>query len=153
MYEHDWYEEVEASLRRMPRERRVAAAQEAGQVYFTQVEGVRRPPWEIKEILQSLLTKIEDGGRLAPFMVVVAPDQGDLTPDDLSHWPAWNRLEVGRLWDLHDGRNLGTMVVAVYKLNAKDEPFYERDITWGMLGNVRKTRRSDIDDPEDRLSK
>ena len=152
MYEHDWYEETEAALRRAPPAQRGRAAQEAGQVYYTQVEGARRPPYELKPILESLIAKIENEGRLPPYMVTVAPDQDDLTPDDLSHWPAWNRLEVGRLWDLHDGRNLGTMVVAVYKLNTKGEPFYERDVTWGMLGNVRKAKLADPDNPEDRLS-
>lgn len=151
MWEHDWYQETEADLRKAPPAQRGSVANNAGQIYFTEIEGARRPPWEVKEILQSLLVKIENEGRLPPYQVVVAPDGDDLTPDDLSMWPAWNRLEVQLLWDLHDGRNLGTMVVAVYKLNTKDEPFFERDLTWGMLGNVRNCRRADPDKEEDRL--
>jgi len=151
MYEHDWYQEAEAELRKAPHAQRVRVADEAGRAYFTQVEGARRPPWEVKEILVSLIAKISNEGGMAPYMVAVSPDQDDLTPDDLSMWPAWNRLEVGLLWDLHDGRNLGTMVVAVYRLNAKDAPFYERDLTWGMLGDARRSRHADPDREEDRF--
>jgi hypothetical protein len=73
-----------------------------------------------------------------PFMVISAPEMADLTPDDLVISPAQNEAEVDALWDLHDGRNLGTMVVAVYRLD-KDGS-YVRDTRWGLLGHAKKTR-------------
>lgn len=77
---------------------------------------------------------------MTKYMVISAPEMADLTPDDLVISPARNEAEVDALWDLHDGRNLGTMVVAVYRLD-KDGS-YSRDTRWGILGDVRKTHRA-----------
>lgn len=151
MYEHDWYQEAEEAMRKVDRSEWPGIVNRFGQLYFTQIEGERRSKPEVLEILQSLANKIRGEQELPPYMVTVAPDGGDLTPDDLSHWPAWNYLEIQLLWDLHDGRNLGTMIVGVYKL-AADGLYYVRDTVWGIMGDIRKTRRADPDDPGDRIA-
>lgn len=79
------------------------------------------------------------------YMVVSAPEDAPLTPDDLVIQPAATKEEVGRLWEFHDGRTAGTMVVAVYKFDP-DSADWVRDREWGMLGDVRKTGPANPDD-------
>jgi hypothetical protein len=76
-------------------------------------------------------------------LVVVAPEESGLTPDDLVIVPAWTKKEVEALWDWHDGRNVGTMVVSVYVDQCGD---YIRDTSWGLLGQRNRTGRAKDDD-------
>lgn len=89
----------------------------------------------------------------APYLVIHCPEMADLTPDDLTIQPAWSKGQVQELFDIHDGRNYGTMVLAVYKL-VKEGPdhMYVRDTEWGMLGDEGKARPADSNDPTDMIN-
>lgn len=82
------------------------------------------------------------------FMIVAAPEDADLTPDDLVLEPAETEAAVDALWDWHDGRNDGSMVVGVYKLD-EESGVYVRDTRWGILGHARKTHPAS---PEDTIN-
>lgn len=82
------------------------------------------------------------------FMIVAAPETDDITPDDLVLRPAETEAEVNALWDWHDGRNDGSMVVGVYRLDEESE-MYVRDMRWGILGHARKTHPAS---PEDTIN-
>jgi hypothetical protein len=84
------------------------------------------------------------------YMVIAAPEESPLTPDDLQIQPAATKEEVEQLWRYHDGRTAGTMVIAVYKFNL-DELQWVRDTEWGMMGDVRKTHPADPDNQRDTL--
>jgi hypothetical protein len=78
-------------------------------------------------------------------MIVSAPETSDLTPDDLVLEPAETEAEVNAAWDWHDGRNAGSMVVGVYRLDA-ESGVYVRDTRWGILGDTRKTHPASPED-------
>ncbi len=80
-----------------------------------------------------------------PFLVIVAPESGDLTPDDLVIVEADTEQDVRHLWDEHDGRNYGSMIFAVYR----QDPVtlnYVRDESFGILGNPGRTGPADADE-------
>ena len=60
--------------------------------------------------------------RLPTFLVTIVPSRG-FTSQDLTIEPARSEKEVDALIDLHDGRNLGTIVVAVYKLDSSGKRY------------------------------
>lgn len=82
------------------------------------------------------------------FMIITALEVSDLTPDDLTIEPAETEAEVNALWDWHDGRNAGSMVVGVYRLDEESGAYF-RDTRWGILGDTRKTHPAS---PEDTIS-
>lgn len=86
---------------------------------------------------------MENGIAKSPYLVIVAPEESGLTPDDLVVVPAWTKKEVEALWDWHDGRNAGTMVVAVYVDRGGD---FVRDASWGLLGQRNRTGPAKDDD-------
>lgn len=79
-----------------------------------------------------------------PFLVIAAPEESPLSPDDLIIEPAWTVEEIEQAWDEHDGRTAGTMVVGVYKFDPAQN-MYKRDNSFGMLGDRRKTGPADPD--------
>lgn len=85
-----------------------------------------------------------------PFLVVAAPEDSPLTPDDLIIEPAWTPEHIAEAWDQHDGRTAGTMVVGVYKFDPAQN-IYKRDNSFGMLGDRRKTGPADPDDETNHL--
>lgn len=150
MTERDWWETAREELERAKPEERAAAAERLVADYFALVEGPRRAPADVRKIVADIGRHLE--GELPPFVVVSAPDQSGLTPDELLVEPAWNEFEVERLWDIHDGRSLGTMVVAVYRLDRDGPlPVYARDRSWGMLGRPGERRPANPDAETDRL--
>lgn len=95
---------------------------------------------------------------LPPFLVISAPDGAHLTPDDLVIEAARNDDDIQRIWDVHDGRSYGTMVVGVYRLSREgngalgpDQPTYVRDTRFGILGDEGRRRRADPDSEADHL--
>lgn len=88
--------------------------------------------------------------QLPPFLVIAAPEDDPLTPDDLIIEPAWTKDEIEELWDVHDGRSHGSMVVGVYKLDT-DARYYVRDRSWGIMGRPGETGRADPDKEEHQL--
>jgi hypothetical protein len=87
---------------------------------------------------------------MPPFLVVAAPEDHPLTPDDLILQPAWTKEQIEALWDEHDGRSFGSMVVGVYKLEPENE-YYVRDTSWGMMGRPGETGRADSEKEEHQL--
>jgi len=81
-------------------------------------------------------------------MIISAPETDDLTPDDLVLEPAETEAEVDAAWNWHDGRNYGSMVFGVYRLD-KDSGYYVRDTRWGILGDTRKKHPAS---PEDTIN-
>ena len=150
MFEIEWWETaLEELMELTPRGRGEAAARLA-EDYFSMVEDPRQSREEIQGLLADIIRHME--APLPPFVVVSAPDQSPLTPDDLVIEPAWNKFEVERLWGIHDGRSYGTQVVGVYALNREGPlPVYKRDQEWGILGHANKNRASNPDDPEDQI--
>ncbi len=78
------------------------------------------------------------------YLVISAREDDTFTPDDLVIEPAFTEADVEKLWDFHDGRTAGSMVVAVYKFDSAAN-YYVRDRTYGMFGDGRKTG---VADPE-----
>lgn len=82
--------------------------------------------------------------KLPKYLVIVAPEMDDLTPDDLTIVPVEKKKEVETLWDEHDGRSDGNMILAVYELDPDVEyPHYKRSLEFGILGVEGKTRPAD----------
>jgi hypothetical protein len=116
--------------------------------YYQLVQEPSRTQEDVRVLVEGIQKNIS--ADLPPYLVMSAPDIGGLTPDDLGIQPAWTDLEIERLFGMHDGRSYGTMIVAVYKLNREGPlPVYDRDMRWGMLGDERKTRPANPDDPTD----
>lgn len=89
------------------------------------------------------------GGAWRPvWLVVVAPEGDPLTPDDLTIHAAQTREDVEYIWT--DSAAFGHMVVGVYR-HFPELGSYVRDRSFGMLGDIRKTRRSDPELEEDHL--
>ncbi len=144
MHESDWYQEALEAFREATPSAWPELVEEYFVKYGTEVSD-RRAPAEVRRILELLAARVERESMAAPFMVISAPDGGELTPDDLVLNTAWNALEVDALWDLHDGRNLGTMVVGVYRWDPEAR-VYVRDTDWGILGNAGKRRPAEPGD-------
>lgn len=85
-----------------------------------------------------------------PFLVIAAPDDHPLTPDDLIIEPAYTPEDIVEIWDEHDGRTAGSMVVGVYKFDPADN-IYRRDNSHGMMGRMTSTGPADQDKEEDQL--
>lgn len=144
--ESDWYDGIEELMREVPPS---AWNQVVSEVFES------KHPWpyshsraEMKDILQGLIQKLS--GFPPPWLVIVGPDGEIDTPDDIWIEPAYNKIEIEKAWDLHDGRNLGTMVVAIYRWDPESLS-WRRDTSHGMLGNPNKTRKANHDDPDDSL--
>lgn len=144
--EGDWYDKIEQLLHEVP----------SGAWEFVVAEAVKKYPSEIfsrgkaevEEALRGLVQKLS--GFPPPWLVIAGPDGEIDTPDDIWIEPAYNAIEIQKAWDAHDGRNMGTMVVAVYRWDPESMS-WRRDTTYGMLGDARKTRKADPDDPDDAL--
>jgi hypothetical protein len=147
MTEHDFYDRVEELLHEV-------TASHWDQVVSSSIDSYlkmfprSRSEKEIKEILNGLIRKLE--GFPPPWLLIIGPDGEIDTPDDIWIEPAYNEIEIEKAWNLHDGRNLGTMVVGVYRWSP-DSMSWHRDTTYGILGDTRKTRKADPDDPDDSL--
>jgi hypothetical protein len=55
--------------------------------------------------------------RLPTYLVTVTRESAGLTPEDMTIELADSEKELDALIDLHDGRNLGTIAVAIYTLD------------------------------------
>jgi len=142
MFEIDWWETALQDLQSG------VHIDDVVESYHQLVSEPRHSPDEVRVIVEGIQKNIS--ADLPPYLVMYAPEMGGLTPDDLGTQPAWTEIEIERLFGIHDGRNYGTMIVAVYKLNREGPlPVYDRDIRWGMLGDVQKTRPANPDDPTD----
>lgn len=148
MTEADWYDRVEEFLHEVTAAHWDEVVSQAVVSHLTLFPRTRSEA-EVQEILNGLMRKLQ--GFPPPWLVIVGPDGEVDTPDDIWIEPAYNVLEIQKAWDLHDGRNLGTMVVAVYRWNP-DSKSWHRDTTYGIIGDARKTRKANPDDPADWLS-
>lgn len=144
--ESDWYDGIEELMREVPPS---AWEQVVSEVMSNEPWSYSRSKEEMREILRGLVQKLN--GFPPPWLVIAGPDGEIDTPDDLWIEPAYNEIEIEKAWDLHDGRNLGTMVVAVYRWDP-DSMSWRRDTKYGILGDTRKTRRANPMDPDDRIS-
>lgn len=143
MFEIDWWE---TALKDLQGGADIDAVVES---YYQLVQEPSRIQEDVRVLVEGMVKNIS--ADLPLYLVMSAPDIGGLTPDDLGIQPAWTELEIERLFGIHDGRNYGTMIVAVYKLNREGPlPVYDRDMRWGMLGDVQKTRPANPDDPDGR---
>lgn len=147
MIETEWYDRIEQAFHHIDRARVEEAAEKGVESHLSVFPGLRTKK-EIREIINGLIHKLQ--GFPPPWLVIAGPDGEMYTPDDIWIEPAYNDIEVQKAWDLHDGRNLGTMVVAVYRWDP-EAMNWTRDTKYGMLGDVRKTRKADPDDPTDSL--
>jgi len=148
MTEEEWYQEIEELLHQNDRgdwNRILARAVEIHRHYKLKPQ---RKEQEIEEILHGLIRKME--GFPPTWMVLAGPDGDIQTPDDLWIHPAWNEVEVQMLWDLHDGRSAGTLVVGVYVWRQASHA-WERDQKWGVMGNERRRGPADRNEESDRL--
>jgi len=140
MTEWEWYEKTEEFLHKSPRgdwNKLVHQAVEAYQQYMIEPSVTEA---QLREALHGLLRKLQ--GYPPTWLVISAPDGELRTPEDLVIEPAWNVVEVAHLWDIHDGRNHGTMVVGVY-LWSYEAQSWQRDRNWGVMGNARATGPAD----------
>lgn len=76
------------------------------------------------------------------YLVISAREDDTFTPDDLVIEPAFTVEDVNKLWDFHDGRTMGSMVIGVYKFDPAGN-HYVRDEAFGIFGSVRKTGPAD----------
>jgi hypothetical protein len=140
MQEWDWYEKTEELLHKSIRgdwNKLVFRAIEVYQHYKINPEMTEE---QITEALHGLLRKLQ--GFPPTWLIISAPDGEIRTPEDLSIEPAWNVFEIQHLWDIHDGRNMGTMVVGVYVWNFESQS-WSRDRNWGVMGDERATGPAD----------
>ena len=87
---------------------------------------------------------------LPPFLVIAAPEESPLTPDDLIIEPAWTPEEREKASDHDDGRTVGSLVVGVYKLDPAQD-YYTPDNSDGILGDVSKTGRAESENESQHL--
>ncbi len=140
MTEWDWYEKIEELLHESQRgdwNKQIYRAIEVYQHYKINPEVTEE---QLTEALHGLLRKLQ--GYPPTWLVISGPDGEIRTPEDLMIEPAWNAIEVAHQWDVHDGRNHGTMVVAVY-LWSHQHRAWKRDRNWGIMGNARATGPAD----------
>jgi len=148
MFEWDWYEKTEELLHKSDRgdwNKLIERAIEAYQHYKINEEITEE---ELREALHGLLRKLQ--GFPPTWLGIIGPDGDIETPDDLWIEPAWNVIEVQRLWDNHDGRNFGTAVVAIYIWSLQSRSWI-RDKKWGIMGREGSTGPADRDDEHDRI--
>jgi hypothetical protein len=127
----EWWELAIAALRS-----RSMDADRLVEMYRADGVQPERPPTEVFGYVRDIESRLR--GELAPYIVMAAGDWMIRTPDDVWMEPAWNDLEVEMLWNRHDGRSYGTMVVAVYKWDG-EAGAYGRDLSRGLMGKPGKT--------------
>lgn len=149
MTEREWYERTEELLHRHTANHWDTIVDKAVEAFQSLFPDSDRTEKQVREILDGLLRKLQ--GFPPPWLVIAGPDGEILTPDDMAIHPAHNEMEIEQLWDLHDGRSLGTLVVAVYRWSAENGQWI-RDLDWGMMGDPRKKHRADPDVEGDRLA-
>jgi hypothetical protein len=148
MTEWDWYEKTEELLHRSSRGEWNKLLYRAVEVYQHYKINEDVTEEQLLEALHGLLRKLEG---FPPTWLAIAGPDGDIeTPDDIWIEPAWNVIEVQRIWDNHDGRNFGTAVVGVYVWN-RESNTWTRDKNWGIMGQEGKTGPADRDDEHDRI--
>ena len=148
MTEEDWYEKTEELLHQSERGRWTRLVDRAVEVHRHYRLNPDRTDQEVEEILHGLLRKMEG---FPPTWVVIAGPDGEIqTPDDLWVHPAWNEVEVQMLWNLHDGRSAGTLIVGVYVWRQESHA-WERDRKWGIMGNEGRRGTADSSQASDRL--
>jgi hypothetical protein len=148
MTEWDWYEKTEELLHRSSRGEWNKLLYRAVEVYQHYKINEDVTEEQLMEALHGLLRKLEG---FPPTWLAIAGPDGDIeTPDDIWIEPAWNVIEVQRIWDNHDGRNFGTAVVGVYIWDRASNT-WTRDKNWGIMGQEGKTGPADRDDEHDRI--
>jgi hypothetical protein len=148
MTEWDWYETTEELVREHSVGDWNRLVSLATEVHRRDNLNEDRTDEQVKEVLHGLLRKLQ--GFPPTWLAIVGPDGDVETPDDIWIEPAWNRVEVQRLWDNHDGRNYGTAIVGVYIWSYESNK-WTRDENWGILGQEGKTGPADRDDEHDRI--
>lgn len=146
--EWDWYDLTEEQLHKYPRGNWNRILSHALEAHRQLKLDPSKSDKDVEEALHGLLRRLQ--GFPPTWLAIIGPDGEINTPDDLSIEAAWSVIEVQRLWDIHDGRNLGTMVVGVYLWNFNDKAWV-RDLNWGIMGHEGKRGRADSDDPADRI--
>jgi len=140
MTEWDWYEKIEELLHKGQRGDWNKIINRAIEVYQHYKINPDLTEPTIREALHGLLRKLQ--GYPPTWLIISGPDGELRTPEDFSIEPAWNIFEVEHLWDIHDGRNHGTMVVGVY-LWSYEHQSWSRDRNWGVMGDMRATGAAD----------
>lgn len=148
MREEEWYQELEELLHQSERGDWNKIISKAVELHRRYRLRPKRKDQEVEEIIHGLIRKME--GFPPTWMVLAGPDGDIETPDDLWIHPAWSEVEVQMLWGLHDGRNLGTLVVGVYVWRQESRA-WERDEKWGIMGQVGRTGPADRSEESDRL--
>ena len=141
MREWDWYEKTEELLHQSQRGDWNKLIHQAIEVFRHYKVNEDVSDEQLLEALHGLLRKLE--GFPPTWLAIAGPDGEIRTPDDLWIEPAWNVLEVQRLWDIHDGRNHGTMILGVY-LWSLQQGAWIRDKNWGVMGH--ESHRGPADD-------
>lgn len=140
MTELEWYEKTEEILHDLPRGEWNNLISRAIEVYRHYKLNEEVSDQQVEEALHGLLRKLQ--GFPPTWLVIAGPDGEIRTPEDIWIEPAWNRFEIQHIWDVHDGRNHGTMVVAVYIWNFEGGT-WTRDRNWGIMGNESATGHAD----------
>lgn len=148
MNEWDWYEKTEELLHNSDRGDWNKLVSRAIEVYKHYKINQNVSDEQVAEALHGLLRKLQ--GFPPTWLVIAGPDGEIDTPDDIWIEPAWNVVEVQHLWDLHDGRNFGTLVVGVY-IWGFEKHAWTRDENWGIMGNEGKHGPADPENEADRI--
>lgn len=142
MTEWEWYEKTEELLHKADRGAWNGLISRAIEVYQHYRINPDATEEQLLEALHGLLRKLQ--GYPPTWLVISGPDGEIKTPEDLMIEPAWNVVEVQHLWDIHDGRNSGTLVVGVY-LWSWQTGSWTRDRNWGVMGNEMAIGPADDD--------
>lgn len=148
MREWQWYEETEELLHSRSRGEWNGLVSRAIEVYKHYKINEDVSDEQIEEALHGLLRKLQ--GYPPTWLVIAGPDGEIKTPDDMWIEPAWNVVEIQHIWDVHDGRNDGMMVVGVYIWSFQANSWI-RDRNWGIMGNEGKRGPANEEDGRDRL--
>lgn len=146
--EWDWYEKTEELLHNRPRSEWNLLITRAIEIYQHYKINEEVTEQQLLEALHGLLRKLE--GYPPTWLAIAAPDGEIRTPDDIWIEPAWNGVEVQRLWDIHDGRNHGTLIVGIY-LWSFEKGAWVRDTNWGIMGNEGQRGSADDEMARDRI--
>lgn len=133
--EWDWYQKTEEFLHEIKRGNWNRAVNEAIEIHRLHKLDDEKTNEQVAEVLHGLLRKLE--GYPPTWLAIAGPDGEIETPDDIWIEPAWNVVEVQHLWDEHDGRSHGTLIVAVY-LWSMGKRAWTRDYKWGVMGHEGK---------------
>jgi len=146
--EWDWYTKTEELLHELPRGEWNRAVNRAVEAHRQHNLDDDKTDEQVAEVLHGLLRKLQ--GYPPTWLAIAGPDGEIETPDDIWIEPAWNVVEVQHLWDEHDGRNYGTLIVAVY-LWSMEKRAWTRDLKWGVMGHEGKIGYADRNDAGDRI--